>query len=133
MKEHAEATPNPAESAGPAAMARRETNGKDEKLDRVLWHVAKVLQLTAKSIIKQVDGAAKIILSSSKDTLEHLKTARIFFERGLVRRASAERIVRIALALGPDFPFGFCPHDHTCSWPRDPTASRTFWDMLNGR
>ncbi|MGX9147140.1 transcriptional regulator NanR [Mesorhizobium sp. 128a] len=49
---------------------------------------AKVLQLTAKSIIKQVDGAAKIILSSSKDTLEHLKTARIFFERGMVREAA---------------------------------------------
>ncbi|TPJ35352.1 transcriptional regulator NanR [Mesorhizobium sp. B2-5-13] len=49
---------------------------------------AKVLQLTAKSIIKQVDGAAKIILSSSRDTLEHLKTARIFFERGMVREAA---------------------------------------------
>ena len=49
---------------------------------------AKVLQLTAKSIIKQVDGAAKIILSSSKDTLEHLKSARIFFERGMVREAA---------------------------------------------
>ena len=49
---------------------------------------AKVLQLTAQSIIKQVDGAAKIILSSSKDTLEHLKSARIFFERGMVREAA---------------------------------------------
>jgi GntR family transcriptional regulator, sialic acid-inducible nan operon repressor len=60
---------------------------------------AKVLQLTAKSIIKQVDGAAKIILSSSKDTLEHLKTARIFFERGMVReaaeKATAEDVQRL--------------------------------------
>ena len=54
---------------------------------------AKVLQLTAKSIIKQVDGAAKIILSSSKDTLEHLKTARIFFERGMVREAAEKATV----------------------------------------
>jgi transcriptional regulator with XRE-family HTH domain len=55
------------------------------------------------------------------------------FERGLVRRASAERIVRMALALGPDFPFGFCPHDHTCSRPRDPNSPRSFWDILNNR
>jgi len=51
---------------------------------------AKVLKLTAESILRQVDGAAKIMLSSSKDSLEHLKTARIFFERGMVREA-AER------------------------------------------
>jgi GntR family transcriptional regulator, sialic acid-inducible nan operon repressor len=51
---------------------------------------AKVLELTAQSILRQVDGAAKIMLSSSKDSLEHLKSARIFFERGMVREA-AER------------------------------------------
>lgn len=49
---------------------------------------AKVLKLTAESILKQVDGAAKIMLSSSKDSLEHLKSARIFFERGMVREAA---------------------------------------------
>ncbi len=49
---------------------------------------AKVLQLTAQSILRQVDGAAKIMLSSSKDSLEHLKSARIFFERGMVREAA---------------------------------------------
>lgn len=49
---------------------------------------AKVLKLTAQSILKQVDGAAKIMLSSSKDSLEHLKSARIFFERGMVREAA---------------------------------------------
>src|SRR6188474_2624855 len=49
---------------------------------------AKVLQLTAQSILRQVDGAAKIMLSSSSDSLEHLKSARIFFERGMVRDAA---------------------------------------------
>ncbi len=49
---------------------------------------AKVLKLTAQSILRQVDGAAKIMLSSSKDSLEHLKSARIFFERGMVREAA---------------------------------------------
>lgn len=42
------------------------------------------------------------------------------FERGLVSHTSAERIVRLAEALGPGFPFGFCPHDHGCAWPYDP-------------
>ena len=53
------ATPNPAESAGPAAKARRETNGKDEKVDRVLWHVAKVLQAHVtdhESFSERLDG-----------------------------------------------------------------------------
>ena len=49
---------------------------------------ARVLQLTAQSILRQVDGAAKIMLSSSRDSLEHLKSARIFFERGMVREAA---------------------------------------------
>ena len=50
---------------------------------------AKVLQLNARSIFRQVDTAAKIMLASSKDSLEHLKSARIFFERGMVREAAA--------------------------------------------
>jgi DNA-binding FadR family transcriptional regulator len=49
---------------------------------------AKVLKLTAQSIFKQVDIAAKIMLSSSADSLEHLKSARIFFERGMVQEAA---------------------------------------------
>jgi DNA-binding FadR family transcriptional regulator len=49
---------------------------------------AKVLKLTAQSIINQVDSAAKIMLSSSTDSLEHLKSARIFFERGMVSEAA---------------------------------------------
>jgi GntR family transcriptional regulator, sialic acid-inducible nan operon repressor len=49
---------------------------------------AKVLKLTARSIFRQVDVAAKIMLSSSEDSLENLKSARIFFERGMVREAA---------------------------------------------
>jgi GntR family transcriptional regulator, sialic acid-inducible nan operon repressor len=51
---------------------------------------AKVLKLTAKSIFRQVDVAAKIMLSSSEDSLENLKSARIFFERGMVREAATK-------------------------------------------
>ena len=47
------------------------------------------------------------------------------FERGLVRYMSADRIVRMALALGPKFPFGACPHDHVCVWPHDPSSPRS--------
>ena len=50
----------------------------------------KVLELTAQSIFRQVDGAAKIMLAKSADSLEHLKSARIFFERGMVREAAAK-------------------------------------------
>ncbi len=49
---------------------------------------ARVLQPSASSILRQVDSAAKIMLSSSSDSLEHLKSARIFFERGMVREAA---------------------------------------------
>lgn len=51
---------------------------------------AKVLQLTAQSIFRQVDVAAKIMIASSPDSLEHLKSARIFFERGMVREAATK-------------------------------------------
>ncbi|KRB60055.1 GntR family transcriptional regulator [Rhizobium sp. Root708] len=49
---------------------------------------AKVLKLTARSIFQQVDLTAKIMLAQSSDSLEHLKTARIFFERGMTREAA---------------------------------------------
>lgn len=49
---------------------------------------ARVLKLTAQSIMRQVEGPAKIMLSSSTDSLEDLKNARIFFERGIVREAA---------------------------------------------
>jgi DNA-binding FadR family transcriptional regulator len=49
---------------------------------------AKVRQLTARSIIQQVDMAANIMLTTSPDSLDHLKGARRFFERGMVREAA---------------------------------------------
>jgi DNA-binding FadR family transcriptional regulator len=64
---------------------------------------ARVLKLTAKSIFKQVDVAAKIMLSSSEDSLENLKSARIFFERGMVReaalKATADDVGRLRATL----------------------------------
>lgn len=50
---------------------------------------ARVLRLTAKSIFRQVDLTAKIMLSQSAESLEHLKSSRIFFERGMARDAAA--------------------------------------------
>lgn len=50
---------------------------------------ARVQELTAQSILKQVDLSAHIILSRSSDSLEHLKAARLFFERGMAREAAA--------------------------------------------
>lgn len=49
---------------------------------------AKVLRITAESIFRQVDLPAKMMLSGSSDSLEHLKSARIFFERGMIREAA---------------------------------------------
>lgn len=51
---------------------------------------AKVLQVTAESIFRQVDLPAKLMLSGSSDSLEYLKSARIFFERGMVREAAVK-------------------------------------------
>ena len=49
---------------------------------------ARVLELTPQSLMKQVDQSARIMLSLSSDTLENLKSARIFFERGMAREAA---------------------------------------------
>ncbi len=51
---------------------------------------AKVLQLTARSIFRQVDLTAKIMLAQSADSLDHLKSSRIFFERGMAREAAVK-------------------------------------------
>ncbi len=51
---------------------------------------AKVLRITAETIIRQVELPAKLMLSGSSDTLEHLKSARIFFERGMIREAAGK-------------------------------------------
>jgi DNA-binding FadR family transcriptional regulator len=51
---------------------------------------ARVLELTPQSLMRQVDQSARIMLSLSADSLEHLKSARIFFERGMVREAAMQ-------------------------------------------
>jgi DNA-binding FadR family transcriptional regulator len=49
---------------------------------------ARVQELTAQSIIRQVDQSAHIMLQRSSGSLDHLKQARLFFERGMVREAT---------------------------------------------
>jgi DNA-binding FadR family transcriptional regulator len=49
---------------------------------------ARVQELTARSLFQQVDLSAQILLSASPDSLEHLKQARRFFERGMAREAA---------------------------------------------
>jgi len=61
---------------------------------------AKVLELTAQSIFRQMDMTAKMMLAKSSDTLEHLKSARIFFERGMAREAATKRVARDIADLG---------------------------------
>src|SRR5471030_3322566 len=55
---------------------------------------AKVRQPTAKSLFQQVDAAAHVMLSTSPGSLEHLKQARRFFERGMVREATTKATSR---------------------------------------
>lgn len=61
---------------------------------------AKVLELTAQSIFRQVDPTAKIMLAQSIDSLEHLKNARIFFERGIAREAVSKATDKDIADLG---------------------------------
>jgi DNA-binding FadR family transcriptional regulator len=49
---------------------------------------ARVRELTARSLMKQVETAAQIMLSSSPASLEHLKAARRFFETEMAREAA---------------------------------------------
>ena len=51
---------------------------------------ARVRQVSPATAIRQVDTIAKLILSTSPHSLEHLKEARGFFERGMVRVASTK-------------------------------------------
>jgi hypothetical protein len=48
------------------------------------------------------------------------QTAMSRLERGLATGMAVERLVRVAQAIGPSFPFGFCPHHQNCTWPADP-------------
>ncbi|MEP7379887.1 MAG: helix-turn-helix transcriptional regulator [Chloroflexota bacterium] len=52
------------------------------------------------------------------------QTAVSRLERGLATGMTAERLIRIADAIGPAFPFGFCPHHRTCAWPSDPRQKK---------
>jgi DNA-binding FadR family transcriptional regulator len=60
---------------------------------------AKVRQPTARSLFQQVDAAAHIMLSTSPDSLEHLKEARRFFELGMVREAATKAAPKNVAAL----------------------------------
>lgn len=64
---------------------------------------ARVQDLTAQSIIRQVDVSAHLMLQRSPDSLEHLKQARLFFERGMVReaavKATAEDVARLRVIV----------------------------------
>lgn len=51
---------------------------------------ARVLALTARALTQQVDTAAQIMLATSPGSLESLKEARVFFERGMARLAAAK-------------------------------------------
>lgn len=49
---------------------------------------ARVREVTAQSAVRQIDTVAQLLLSASPESLDHLKDARRFFERGMVRRAA---------------------------------------------
>ncbi|MDR3373558.1 MAG: transcriptional regulator NanR [Ancalomicrobiaceae bacterium] len=49
---------------------------------------SRVCQVTAKSIFQQMDNAVHMMFATSPASLDHLKEARLFFERGMVREAA---------------------------------------------
>lgn len=49
---------------------------------------ARVREITAQAAVHQIDAVAKLLLSTSPESLDHLKQARRFFEQGMVRRAA---------------------------------------------
>lgn len=64
---------------------------------------ARVVQPTAADVIQQIDGAARHLLTTSPQSLDHLKDAREFFEVGMAseaaRRAGPEDTARLEAAL----------------------------------
>ncbi|GGD98099.1 GntR family transcriptional regulator [Aureimonas endophytica] len=61
---------------------------------------ARVTEPTPRSLFGQLDDAAQIMLSTSPGALGHLKEARIFFERGIARRAAETATPADVAALG---------------------------------
>lgn len=51
---------------------------------------ARVVTLTARAVTQQVDMAAQVMLATSPGSLDHLKDARLFFERGMARQAAVK-------------------------------------------
>ncbi|MDR3494008.1 MAG: transcriptional regulator NanR [Ancalomicrobiaceae bacterium] len=49
---------------------------------------SRVCQVTAKTIFQQMDNAVHLMFATSPASLDHLKEARLFFERGMVRAAA---------------------------------------------
>jgi DNA-binding FadR family transcriptional regulator len=64
---------------------------------------ARIVEVDMDSMIGQIDLAARHLLSSSAENVDHLREARLFFETGLVKlaaqRASAEDIERLTEAF----------------------------------
>ncbi|MEP7159340.1 MAG: helix-turn-helix transcriptional regulator [Chloroflexota bacterium] len=54
------------------------------------------------------------------------------FERGMTPHMSAYKVLEIGLALGPRFPFGYCPHDHQCANAR-PSMESELWERLDAK
>jgi len=64
---------------------------------------ARLLALSAESIIEQISGSAMHLLSGSSDLLEHLKEARLQFEVAMARaaatRATPDQVEKLRLLL----------------------------------
>ena len=64
---------------------------------------SRVCKVTAQSIIDQMDNAVHLLFATSPASLEHLKEARLFFERGMVReaalKATDEHLCRLRAAV----------------------------------
>lgn len=64
---------------------------------------ARVLALSAESVIEQISGSAMHLLSGSSDLLEHLKEARLQFEvamaRAAAQRGTPDQVERLRLLL----------------------------------
>jgi DNA-binding FadR family transcriptional regulator len=60
---------------------------------------ARVSELSAEIVFRQIDLMARMILSASPDNLEHLKKARRFFELGMVAEAARQSVEADIAAL----------------------------------